>query len=222
MKSAFSPKTCFEPRRSASTLPLFVVQKADYKEWFSSAPEALQNWLKASAFSPKIGACTLLPAEEGAVGAVVIVSDGTETFEYSEAARLLPPLTFEAEPELSRDVANALTLGWALGSYSFDRYKKKRGERPRLVWPEEADKKWVLGVAEAVCLTRDLINTPASDMGPSELALAAKNLAKAHKAQCKVIVGDALLSANFPMIHAVGRASDRAPRLVDRSRGAHL
>ncbi len=215
MKSGFVPSKCFESRRTKSTLPLFVVKKEDYKEWLASAPSPIGEWLKASSFSPRVGACALLPQEHGVVGAVVIVSDGTEAFDYADAPRTLPKGTYEAEPELSCEVADALALGWALGCYTFERYKKRKSERPRLVWPEEANQKWVLGVSEGICLARDLINTPASDMGPEELSRAAKDLAKTHQAKCKLIVGDALLKENFPMIHAVGRASDRAPRLID-------
>ena len=109
-----------------------------------------------------------------------------------------------------------IALGWALGTYSFDLYRKKKKEgAARLVWPKGADRGLVERLAGAVCLARDLINTPASDLGPAELAEAATQVAESMGARHRVIAGDALLAENYPTIHAVGRASTRAPRLVD-------
>src|SRR5262249_32602498 len=102
-----------------------------------------------------------------------------------------------------------------LGAYGFARYKAASRGPAELVWPAEADRPDVERVARAVHLTRDLINTPAEDMGPAELALAAEQLAGEHSARCAVLVGDELLKNNYPMIHAVGRGSARAPRLID-------
>src|SRR6266513_985272 len=109
-----------------------------------------------------------------------------------------------------------LALGWALGTYAFTLYRDKEEEyRARLVWPEGADRGLAERLANAVCLARDPINTPASDLGPAELAEAALTVAENAGAKHRVITGDALLAENYPTIHAVGRASSRQPRLVD-------
>jgi leucyl aminopeptidase len=109
-----------------------------------------------------------------------------------------------------------IALGWALGTYSFDRYRRKKTPGgARLVWPNGADRGLVERLAGAVFLARDLINAPASDMGPAELAEAAIHVAERADARHRVIAGDALLAENYPTIHAVGRASTRTPRLVD-------
>ena len=84
-----------------------------------------------------------------------------------------------------------------------------------MVWPKNADNKLVAAVSAGIYLTRDLVNTPASDMGPEELAAAASALSQTFGAHCETIIGEDLLTQNFPMIHAVGRASTRAPRLID-------
>lgn len=215
MSSGFTPSECFAARRKKSTLPLFVVSVEDYPSWRDSAPEAVSSWLRSTKFSGKAGACSLLPAESGPAGAVVVIDDASCPWQYSNLPRSLPNGSYEAEPELAEEIATALALGWALGCYRFERFKKKATKRPTLVWPEAADQTKTLALAEGICLARDLVNTPASHMGPADLASAAQKLAKQHKAKFTVTTGDDLLKANFPMIHAVGRASATAPRLVD-------
>jgi len=212
----FVAKDCFQARREKSTLPIFVVNVADYATWLVSAPSEIQAWLSVNQFKPKAGACALLPQEEGCAGVVITVSDPLCLWDYAGLVRVLPPGSYEAEPELEPQQAAALCLGWLLSSYHFDRYKQKpRTSRRTLVWPEGTDQEFVLSLGEGVCLARDLVNTPAADMGPAELAAAGVQLAKEHGAKASTIVGDALLSAGYPMVHAVGRASSRDPRLLD-------
>lgn len=219
MKTGFSPSSCFEKSPPKGCLPLFIVTVADFPEWLRSAPEPLRKWLEARKFSAKAGACALLPSVAGAEGAVVTVSDPTCLWDYASLAKSLPSGTYDAEPDLTTEVATAFSLGFALGSYQYTRYKKKSRKLATMVWPPRADKKTVLAIAEGIFLARDLVNTPASDMGPEELADVAAHLAKKHEAVCKLIVGDALLKKNYPMIHAVGRASMREPRLIDLTWG---
>ena len=116
---------------------------------------------------------------------------------------------------MPEDVAAGAPLAWILGLYNFARYKKNDRAAPKLVVPDGIDGEDATRIAEGVFLARDLINTPANDMGPVELAAAAQGLAKRHKAKFAVTVGDALLKANYPLIHTVGRASVRPPRLID-------
>ena len=130
---------------------------------------------------------------------------------------LLPPgvYRFANAPHDTR----LATLAFALGSYRFSRYRKVDAPDVRLVPPDGIDVADIARMAEAAALARDLINTPANDMGPEELALAAQNLAKRFGADFNCIVGDDLTRQNFPLIHAVGMASPRAPRLIDFSWG---
>ena len=119
----------------------------------------------------------------------------------------------EGAPE-NYDLAHG-ALGWLFAEYRFDRYKKGEPARARLVCPPGVDADLVLAQAAGEYLARDLINTPASDMGPDALEAAARALAERHGAGITVIAGDDLLARNFPMIHAVGRAAAQAPRLID-------
>src|SRR5271170_6917123 len=147
---------------------------------------------------------SLIDKTSGAVPIVALTKD-----------RLSPWL--EAAPD-GADTTQ-LALGWALGSYAFTRYHAKSRTAAALVWPERADRGRVERLARAVFLARDLVNTPAGDLGPEELAAAAVQVAETAGACHRVIVGDELLAENYPTIHAVGRASTRAPRLVDISWG---
>jgi len=117
-------------------------------------------------------------------------------------------------------MAEQETLGWLLTGYVFDRYRDQTAPAARLVAPEGVDAAKIEILAEGEALTRDLINTPASDMGPDNLEEAARLLAEAHGAEIEVTTGDDLLDKNLPMIHTVGRAADRAPRLIDMRWGS--
>ncbi|TAN61699.1 MAG: leucyl aminopeptidase family protein, partial [Magnetospirillum sp.] len=121
-------------------------------------------------------------------------------------------------PEPEARLATQAALAWSLATYSFDRYKSRNGRVwPKLVWPRAADRAQVGRCHDATVLARDLINTPAADLGPAELAGAAERLAVRFGATCRVIAGDGLLAENYPAIHAVGRAAatHRRPRLID-------
>jgi leucyl aminopeptidase len=108
-----------------------------------------------------------------------------------------------------------LALGWGLAAYSFGRYRKTTTKQTRLVWPEQADRPRVSRELDAIRLVRDLVNTPANDLGPVALAEAALRIAEDYQAVCQMTVGDDLIPANYPAIHAVGRAAMEPPRLVD-------
>ncbi len=129
-------------------------------------------------------------------------------------AEALPEASYRLEQSGGADPTH-LALGWALATYAFARYSAKTRPSAALVWPQGADRGRVERLARAAFLARDLANTPAGDMGPEELAAEAARVAKAAGARHRVIVGDDLLTENYPTIHAVGRASTRAPRLVD-------
>ncbi|HCX66213.1 MAG TPA: leucyl aminopeptidase, partial [Rhodobiaceae bacterium] len=129
-------------------------------------------------------------------------------------AASLPAGDYRLAGELHGDVSK-VAFAFALGTYRFTRYSGKTREWPRLVLPEDVDGEEVSRLVRAVFLARDLINTPASDMSPADLAAAAEDVASAHGASLTVIEGENLLSENYPMIHAVGRAAEIAPRLID-------
>jgi leucyl aminopeptidase len=185
--------------------------------WLSNATEAQRAWIADSGFRAKAGSLCLLPGPDGKLeGALVgIPKTGGGLREAAAAAARLPSGEYRLEPE---GVASAelCAMGWSIGQYRFGRYLKGEGKAPRtLVWPEGVNRDTVIRAAAADRLVRDLVNTPTADMGPLEMENAARVLAEEFGADIHVTVGEALLDENFPAIHAVGRASDNPPRLVD-------
>lgn len=160
-----------------------------------------------------------LPASDGTIEAVLFGAGSGEhdklgAIQLGALSAMLPEGTYELAtwPE-DWDVSQA-AIGWGLGSYKFDRYLKDKRIHPTLILPDTPGNIEAAALVEAIYLGRDLINTPAGDMGPEALEGEARKLAARHKADVKVIKGEDLLSENYPMIHAVGRAAHEAPRLV--------
>ncbi len=188
--------------------------------------DAQRTWLRSMDFKGAARKHVLLPGEDGAISGVVLgVGNGQNGDPCGPSALLvgqlassLPPGVYAFADEL--EGAEVAAVAWGLGAYRFRRYKSNGGdEPPALVLPAGADKAAVKRIVEGVWLGRDLINTPASDLGPAEIEAAARSLAERHAASLTVVAGDDL-AAGFPMIHAVGRASARAPRLIDLVWGA--
>ncbi|MCZ4283021.1 leucyl aminopeptidase family protein [Kiloniella laminariae] len=176
------------------------------------------SWLGASKFLAEEGSFCLVPNATGQIECVFIGLGNEEDpgiWTLAGLSESLPAGSYQIADSLAEEQASAVALGWALGSYRFTRYKEDTREQATLVWPEKADRTVVLSLASGAQLTRDLINTPSNDMGPEELATAASQLAGEYEAECNVIVGEDLLTANYPAIYTVGMASDRAPRLID-------
>ncbi|MDF1751026.1 MAG: leucyl aminopeptidase family protein [Alphaproteobacteria bacterium] len=209
--------SCFVATKNKETRSVTGITKSDYDDWLSGQPKNVQAWIEGSGFKAKPGAVAVLPDKSGAPNqAVLILKDADDLWSWGAAAVKLPAGRYCLSPEPeTADEAYTACLGWALGSYDFDRYRKRNEPVRELVWPKAADRTKITAVAAGIYLTRDLVNTPASDMGPDELAGAAVSLSQAFGAHCETITGDDLLAQNFPMIHAVGRASTRAPRLID-------
>ncbi len=172
--------------------------------------------LKATGFKAGEGELRLIPNAVGEIGAAVLgLGKGGDMLALATFSEQLPAGTYRfADVPAQVGGANG-ALAWALGTYQFTRYKKGKTLGAKLVLPAGVDGEEVSRIAQCVFLARDLINTPPNDMGPEELANAARDLAKQHGAKFSVIVGDALVKQNYPLIHAVGKGSARAPRLAD-------
>lgn len=215
---------CFASKVSKSTLPITPVTAAALDDALMERGRTAVEWARVNAFAAKPGSVLLLPDATGAATEALLgveaEASAPDIWSWGAAAERLPTGRYALLESGEPAAAEAAALGWALGCYRFRRYRKSQDEGvSRLVLPASVDRKAVQGRVEALWLVRDLINTPASDMGPGELASAAHKLAREFKGRCRVITGDDLLQENLPMIHAVGRASARAPRLIDMTWG---
>ena len=202
-------------RTAKNAVKLHAVKAADLKRWLAARPKREANWLKSAGFAAKDGELVLVPAAGGVAAAVLGLGKGDDPLALATFSENLPHGAY-ALGDVPEGFGGArAALAWTLGTYRFARYRKHTREIPKLAVPQGVDGEEVSRVAEGVFLTRDLVNTPSNDMGPEELGEAARDLAKRHGAKISFIIGDTLLKANYPLIHAVGRASTRAPRLID-------
>ena len=198
--------------------PLHVVSRDSFAAWRDAQPAAVQAWLAAHRFDGSAGTLQSWANAEGQLGGAVIgIGDARDAYSYAHAPTALPGGDWHLASELDTDAQYALQLGWGLGCYRFDRYKANKRAPARLV--ADAFDAETFDVLAACVRVRDLVNTPTEHMGPDELEAAAREIATTHGASIAVIAGDELLAQNYPAIHAVGRASHRAPRIIELSWG---
>jgi leucyl aminopeptidase len=208
----------FVTHGKGAAVPIWFASSSDWREVRRSLDPRAVAYADATGFEPKPGKHVLLPAQDGGIGGAVFAIEGRDEkfrdpFLPGLLAELLPAGTYQFAN--SPHDARLAALAFALGSYRFNRYGGAAQKQVRLVLPDGVDGEDLSRIAEGVALARDLINTPANDMGPAELDEAARTLARRHGATASSIVGEDLIKENFPLIHAVGRASARAPRLID-------
>lgn len=201
-------------RDARDALPFHCVHTADFNDWRKLQLPATGQWLDAQKFAAGASTLTLLPGERGIDGAVIGIGDRHDPFAYAHAPFALPPGDWQLAGELDEEARRALLLGWGLGSYRFRRYKQPLREPAALAIGNDADAE-TLDVLAACIRVRDMINTPTEDMGPDEMETVVRDIAERHGARVEVIAGEALLADNYPAIHAVGRASHRAPRFIE-------
>lgn len=207
-----------------NSIPLHLVAKADVEAFISAQPDQDASWLNANGFSGAAGSICALPSKDGI--AAVVAGLGSESdlkrtrFGLAAVRAKLPDATYHLCTTLTGAQLDEQILGWLFSGYAFDKYAKNSTPKARMLAPKDVDARRLEAIAQGEFLTRDLINTPASDMGPAELEQAAISLADTFGAQISTVQSDCLLEQNFPMIHAVGRASPRGPRLIDMRWGS--
>jgi leucyl aminopeptidase len=204
---------------SSDSLPLWLLHENEIDAWRATQSPPVARWLAEQNFKGEKHRVLLLPDPAGGIAAAV-GGLGRRQGELSlwHAAGFverLPPRRFRLVQEFTADEATQLCLGFAYGGYRFDRYRPAKSEAASIEAPANADARYVALAAESLRMARDWINTPAQDLGPAELAAAARRLAERHQAAYHEWVGEGLLAGNFPAIHAVGRAASEAPRLIE-------
>ena len=202
-------------------IPVHALVEGDVAAALDASPPFLKAFAGLSEFKGKAGQVLVAPDADGAIASVWFgLGAGADPMAFRALAAKLPAGVYRIARAPDGMAADQIALAFALGSYRFDRYKTHGGERAKLV-AEGVDVAEVRQVAHACALARDMVNTPANDMGPLQLETIAREIAEQHGAQITVITGEGLLEANYPAVHAVGRAADpaRAPRMIELSWG---
>ena len=221
--SALSPTDVLAPHDTAGpSTPIWLVSESQPVARLTGLDDTAKAWLERTRFTSAAKKQALIPGPQGALAGIALGIGNGSAGDPSGPSDLLMGQLAASLPEglyhLGGDVPNAelAAIAWGLGAYRFRRYKSAPGEAPpRLKLPQKLDYQAVVNQVGAIWKGRDLINTPASDLAPEDLEAAAQRLARDHGASIETIVGDDLLEKGFRMIHAVGRASSRAPRLID-------
>lgn len=209
-------RSCLLEHTPANAIPLEPVEEEIFSDWLKQQGEPTRQWLGATAFQGKAGTTCLIPSPGGGLGKVVAaIESRSDPWALGDLPLTLPAQDYYLEANWPVDSLERALVGWGLGAYRFTRYRTEEQPTAQLAIPETCDATGVQRQIEAIHLIRDLINTPAEDMMPEQLAEAMARLAREFGGELQQIVGDELLTNNFPAIHAVGRASQRAPRLID-------
>lgn len=206
------------------SLDTYVVEQSSLEGFLESLNDTERAWAIANGFSGAIGQALLIPSASGEPAKAALGFGTSETrarkrFVLSAAATSLPEGSYRIVSRLDPQTLENEAFGWLMTGHIFDRYKSRSPSAAKLVAPQGVDARKVEVLANAEALIRDLINTPAQDLGPRDLQLATEELAQEFGATCTTTTGDALLDQNLPMIHAVGRAAEQAPRLIDLNWG---
>ncbi len=202
--------------RAPGCIPIILVVESEFDTWLERQDEPSRRWLTATGFKAKPGGFSLVSGADGRLRAVVAGIRNIDDFwALGSLPAALPEGDYVLDAPFEPRQLERLTLGWALGAYQFTRYKNPKRAMARLALDPACDGKRIRDHADALGWVRDLINTPAENMMPEHLAEATQSLSQQFGASMEQIVGDDLLARNYPVIHAVGRASAHPPRLLD-------
>ena len=207
----------------APAIPVYAIEAGAWEAWAAAAHESVARFAAFSKFTAKAGQVCIVPGADGRPDkALVGLGERADATVFRGLPGKLPAGDWWIAEQPAGLDAQACAVQWALGAYRFDRYKQKHGEPwPRLVVSDAVDMAEARAIAHACALARDMVNTPANDMGPHQIETIAREIADQHGARMTVSVGDDLLADNYPAVHAVGRAAvpDRAPRMIEISWG---
>lgn len=221
----FNFPNCFSKTSKKDVIPIYIFETGDFKPWLKKQVKSLQMQVTQAGFKGEAKEVVNILAADGSVKSILFglsfpvhhldTATLQNHIQSSCAKSFINQHVFKISSIHEEDVSNKIAIGWGLAAYKFDHYKKREDTLPTLLWPEKSDQKVVNATVEATYTLRNLINTPAGDLGTDELADVAKAIAKKFKAKTKIIKDDDLIKKNFPMIYTVGKASPRRPQLVD-------
>lgn len=207
---------CLLEETPTGAVALEPVEEQAFEEWRERQDEPTRRWLAATAFQGKAASTCLIPNRGEKLGKVVtVIRSRSDPWCLGDLPLTLPAQDYALTADWPAALLERALVGWGLGAYQFTRYRAEQQPKARLAIPKNCNAALVQNQIEAIHLVRDLINTPAEDMMPEQLAEAMARLAREFGGELQQIIGDELLANNFPAIHAVGRASQRPPRLLD-------
>ncbi|MDP1573849.1 MAG: leucyl aminopeptidase family protein [Coxiellaceae bacterium] len=203
----------------SASISIFPIITDQLTQWLSKQSSSIQQWVKATQFTADSGCICLVPTEKNSVHCVLLgLKDANDFLAFGALPARLPEGNYHIEDTKLLKTAQhsqQAAMGWGLGFYQFTKYKQAQPRLAKLVLPALVDEKSLNNYLDSIYLARDLINTPAEDMGPEQIESAVKTVAKKYSATVKVIKGDQLLAHNYPTMQVVGRASHREPRMID-------
>ena len=210
----------FIDNKNQAAISIYPITTLGLEKWVSQQPRHIQQWVKTSQFKAESAQFCMIPRQDGHLECVLLgLADENDFWSFGALPSKLPEGCFAiAETEILKDTTQyqLAALAWGLGFYQFAQYKTEVQPRlAKLMLPTLVDQSSLEKFLSAIELTRDLINTPAEDMGPDALENAVLVVAKKFGATTHVIKGEKLLKEKYPAVHAVGRASVREPRVID-------
>ena len=206
--------TCYQTKKSDKSIPIHIITPKTFSTWLDKQKTTIKNWLSSNGFRGEPGNLSMLADTSGKVESIVFcIPDKNNFWSIGSLPLSLPEGDYHFNVSVKQYQQYAIV--WGLGAYQFTQYKKASRKPARLVLAKDIDQHYIANMVESTYLVRDLINLPTENLGPTEFSEIAKKIAKECNAQFKQIVGDELLKQNYPTIHAVGRACDDAPRIVD-------
>jgi len=210
-------------------LPVTFLYAGNFETWEKEQSDSVKAQLRQTGFEAKAGQNVVIYGQDGVPEQILsglsdplTPYDGAAVYDFivkNFSKNFIENVSFKFGNLSRPEDLEALSIGWGWAAYKYDRYKKSDSAQPLLIWPEGVDQKKVAANIESVCLIRNLVNTPANDLGTDELAEAAQHVAKHFKASFKKIVDKDLIKQNFPMIYEVGKSSPRRPQLIELNWG---
>ena len=202
--------------KPANAIPLILVSEDTFSQWLENQEASWRRWLETTGFPAKPNSISLIPGQDGALTAVIAgITSLDDPWACGGLPTALPAGSYYLDTERGLSAPEAIAIGWGLGTYQYSRYKVPRQIPAKLVLDSLWDGQRIRDQVQAIALVRDLINVPAEDMMPEQLEETMVALGQEFDAVVTPVVGDALLAQNYPLIHAVGRASAHPPRLLD-------
>lgn len=198
-------------------IPIHTIITKDFNTWLEKQPGVVRNWVSVTNFSAKPGTVCYLGNQEGDVQTILLgIGSKDDVWSLGILPTILKAGVYSIEKQYHHSLGDLAAIAWGLGHYQFGRYCSVANVlEAKLLLPASCDYDYIENAVKATYLVRDMINTPADDLGPAEIAEMATNLANDFNAKIDLIIGDELLKKGYPAIHLVGRSSMNAPRLID-------